>query len=118
MPSESQGNLGAQREPVKMQHLHGAKFLFGCHSHRVGSPTEGNRKVQGQEELPAQGEGGGAALLVMRLGRDEVTQMLIYPAGKGRQAPGEAPWASSSSLHCRRPTDGKKEAIPILRGER
>ena len=80
------------------------------------SPQRSSRKVQGQEGSRPRERGGGAALLVMRLGREEGhPKGLIYPAGK-RQAPGEAPRASSSGLHRRRPTDGKKEAMPILQG--
>lgn len=79
----------------------------------VVSPQRSSRKVQGQEGSRPRERGGGATLLVMRLGRGRghprVLSILLAKA-----APGEAPWASSSSLHCRRPTDGKKEAMPIL----
>lgn len=74
-----------------MQHLHGAKFPFGCPGHRVGDglPQRSSRKVQGQEGSRPRERGGGATLLVMRLGRDEGhPKGLIYPAGK-RQASGK-----------------------------
>ena len=80
------------------------------------SPQRSNRKDQGQEGTRPRERGSGAALLAMRLGREEGHLWgLTHPAGK-RQAPGEAPQASSSGLHRRRPTDGKKEAMPILQG--
>lgn len=80
------------------------------------SPQRSSGKDQGQEGSRPRERGGRAAQLAMRLGREEGHLWgLTHPAGK-RQAPGEAPQASSSGLHCRRPTDGKKEAMPTLQG--
>lgn len=90
MPSESPRRFRGTEESVKMQHLHGEKFLFGCPGHRArdGLPTEEQQKVSGARRLPAQGEGRRGCPAGNEAGkRRGLPKGFIYPVGK-RQAPG------------------------------